>query len=96
MDDGEAKAIEEATIPLLKCQNAAEEGGGVKREIWIETKKLWYIVGPSIFTGLATYSILIITQAFAGHLGDLELAAISIINNFTLGFNYGLLVCAHL
>lgn len=96
MDDGEAKAIEEATIPLLKGQNAAEEGGGMKREIWIETKKLWYIVGPSIFTGLATYSILIITQAFAGHLGDLELAAISIINNFTLGFNYGLLVCAHL
>ncbi|CAB89401.1 putative protein [Arabidopsis thaliana] len=89
---GGTKAIEEATVPLLECHNAAEEGGGMKREIWIETKKIWYIVGPSIFTGLATYSILIITQAFAGHLGDLELAAISIINNFTLGFNYGLLL----
>ncbi|XP_010421569.1 PREDICTED: protein DETOXIFICATION 26 isoform X1 [Camelina sativa] len=87
--DAGSKTIEEATVSLL---NAAEEGGGVKREIWIETKKLWYIVGPSIFTGLATYSILIITQAFGGHLGDLELAAISIINNFTLGFNYGLLL----
>ncbi|CAL9229832.1 unnamed protein product [Arabidopsis halleri] len=76
--NGGTKAMEEATVPLLKCQNAAEEGGGMKREIWIETKKIWNIVGPSIFTGLATYSILIITQAFAGHLGDLELAAISI------------------
>ncbi|XP_010491708.1 PREDICTED: protein DETOXIFICATION 26-like [Camelina sativa] len=87
--DAGSKAIEEATVSLL---NATEEGGGVTREIWTETKKLWYIVGPAIFTGLATNSILVITQAFGGHLGDLELAAISIINNFTLGFNYGLLL----
>jgi MATE family multidrug resistance protein len=33
-----------------------------------------------------------ITQSFAGHLGGVELAAISISNTVIVGFNYGLLV----
>jgi Na+-driven multidrug efflux pump len=61
-------------------------------KVWIESKKLWHIVGPAIFSRLASYSMLIITQAFAGHLGDLELAAISIANNVIVGFDLGLLV----
>ncbi|XP_021891130.1 protein DETOXIFICATION 27-like [Carica papaya] len=34
----------------------------------------------------------IITQAFAGHLGDVQLAAISIANTVIVGFNFGLLL----
>ncbi|KAH7848985.1 hypothetical protein Vadar_011369 [Vaccinium darrowii] len=64
----------------------------LKTKVWIETKKLWQIVGPSIFSRVATYSMNIITQAFAGHLGDLELASISIANNVIVGFNFGLLL----
>ncbi|KAF4348930.1 hypothetical protein F8388_004648 [Cannabis sativa] len=58
----------------------------------IESKKLWHIVGPAIFSRIASYSMLVITQAFAGHLGDLELAAISIANNVIVGFDFGLLL----
>lgn len=36
--------------------------------------------------------MLVITQAFAGHLGDLELAAISVANNVVVGFDFGLLL----
>jgi MATE family multidrug resistance protein len=61
--------------------------------VWTETKKLWKIVGPAIFSRVATFSMNIITQAFAGHLGDVELAAISIANTVIVGFNFGLLVC---
>nr|TKR99290.1 protein TRANSPARENT TESTA 12-like [Populus alba] len=60
--------------------------------VWTETKKLWEIVGPAIFSRVATFSMNIITQAFAGHLGDVELAAISIANTVIVGFNFGLLV----
>ncbi|KAJ6337600.1 hypothetical protein OIU76_007306 [Salix suchowensis] len=60
--------------------------------IWTETKKLWEIVGPAIFSRVATFSMNIITQAFAGHLGDVELAAISIANTVIVGFNFGLLL----
>ena len=85
--------LEKAMAPLLGDDNVAEEKDiKTKRKIWMETKKLWRIVGPAIFTRVSTYSIFIITQAFAGHLGELELAAISIVNNVIVGFNYGLLV----
>ncbi|XP_021284686.1 protein DETOXIFICATION 27-like [Herrania umbratica] len=60
--------------------------------LWIETQKLWIIVGPSIISRVASYSMNIITQAFAGHLGDVELAAISIANTVIVGFNFGLLL----
>lgn len=60
--------------------------------VWIETKKLWQIVGPAIFSRIASFSMNIITQAFAGHLGDVQLASISIANTVIVGFNFGLLV----
>ena len=62
--------------------------------VWIESKKLWHIVGPSIFSRVASYSMNVVTQAFAGHLGELELASISIANTVIVGFNFGLLVPA--
>lgn len=83
----------ESRVALLKSPHTGEEDGeGLKNRILVETKKLWQIVGPAIFSRITTYSMLVITQAFAGHLGDLELAAISIVNNVTVGFNFGLLV----
>ncbi|CAH8374969.1 unnamed protein product [Eruca vesicaria subsp. sativa] len=84
---------EESRIPLLKNPNTVEEDGeGLKKRVWVETNKLWKIVGPAIFSRLTTNSMLVITQAFAGHLGDLELAAVSIVINVILGFNFGLLL----
>ncbi|KAK6940207.1 Multi antimicrobial extrusion protein [Dillenia turbinata] len=60
--------------------------------VWVESKKLWHIVGPAIFSRVASYSMNIVTQAFAGHIGDLELAAVSIANTVIVGFNFGLLL----
>ncbi|KAF5769367.1 putative multi antimicrobial extrusion protein [Helianthus annuus] len=62
------------------------------QQFLIESKKLWHIVGPSIFSRVATYCMFVITQAFAGHLGDLELAAVSIATNVIVGFDFGLLL----
>ncbi|XP_010519285.1 PREDICTED: protein DETOXIFICATION 27-like isoform X2 [Tarenaya hassleriana] len=82
-------AAEEGRAPLL---SPAEEGGGATGKVWEETKKLWQVVGPAIFSRVSLYSMLVITQAFAGHLGDLELAAISIVQNVIVGFIFGLLL----
>ncbi|RID73191.1 hypothetical protein BRARA_B00356 [Brassica rapa] len=84
----ESDGVEKAKIPLLRGQHEAEDDG----DILVETKKLWRIVGPAIFTRISTNLILVITQAFAGHLGELELAAISIVSNVIIGFNVGLLL----
>lgn len=59
---------------------------------WIETKKLWHLVGPSIFQRIAMASMNVVTQAFAGHLGDVELASISIANTVICGFAFGFLL----
>ncbi|KAJ4883090.1 MATE efflux family protein [Raphanus sativus] len=92
-DDDAQGALEKTRIPLLRdLYTAEEEDGDIKRETWMETKKLWRIVGPAIFARVSTYSIFVITQAFAGHLGELELAAISIVYNVIISFNFGLLL----
>ncbi|GLT33701.1 hypothetical protein SLA2020_082650 [Shorea laevis] len=93
-------ALEEAKVPLLNDLASAaklkaeqdNENQSLSKRVWIESKKLWQIVGPAIFSRIASYSMLVITQAFAGHLGDLELAAISIANNVIVGFDFGLLL----
>ncbi|CAN0897645.1 Protein DETOXIFICATION 27 [Linum grandiflorum] len=83
--------MEEAKLPLLH-ENSDHSEPKLTTQLWTETKKLWNIVGPAIFSRVTTYSMLVITQAFAGHLGDLELAAISIANNVIAGFDIGLLL----
>lgn len=59
---------------------------------WVESKKLWHVVGPSIISRLCSYTMLVVTQSFAGHLGDLELAAVSIGCNVIVGLDFGLLL----
>ncbi|KAK9117264.1 hypothetical protein Sjap_016211 [Stephania japonica] len=59
------------------------------RESGVECKKLWVLAGPAIFTSLCRYSLGAVTQTFAGHLGDLELAAVSIENSVIAGFSMG-------
>ncbi|XP_050207969.1 protein DETOXIFICATION 27-like [Mercurialis annua] len=94
-------AVEEFKAPLLKnsgdiVKQEKEDDDGQEykfpRKFWIESKKLWPIVGPAIFSRLTSFSMIVITQAFAGHLGDLELAAIAISHNVILGFDLGLLL----
>lgn len=69
-----------------------EEKKDLSSRVWIESKKLWQIVGPAIFSRIASYTMNVVTQAFAGHLGEVELAAISIANTVIVGFNFGLLL----
>ncbi|CAN6567886.1 unnamed protein product [Malus baccata var. baccata] len=82
-----------STVRLKREHNDDEnQATTLVRRSWIESKKLWHIVGPAILSRVASYSMLVITQSFAGHLGDLELAAISIANNVIVGFDFGLLL----
>ncbi|KAH9712820.1 protein DETOXIFICATION 27 [Citrus sinensis] len=90
-------ALEDTKVPLLDdlastVPSEDDSDQNLTRKFWVESKKLWYIVGPAIFSRLTSYSMLVITQAFAGHLGDIELAAISIANNVIVGFDFGLLL----
>ncbi|XP_015890656.1 protein DETOXIFICATION 27 [Ziziphus jujuba] len=91
----------EENVPLLEDSpptiRLKEEGDhddeqDLSRRVWIESKKLWQVTGPAVFSRLSSCSMIVITQGFAGHLGDLELAAISIACNVIIGFDLGFLL----
>ena len=62
------------------------------REFLRESKKLWCLAGPAIFTTLCQYSLGAITQLLAGHVGTLDLAAVSVENSVIAGFSFGIMV----
>ncbi|KAF2288116.1 hypothetical protein GH714_033565 [Hevea brasiliensis] len=70
---------EEKTSCDLKCR------------VWIESKKLWRIAFPSILAKITQFGILVVTQAFIGHIGELELAAYSIMQIIAMPFVQGTL-----
>ncbi|OVA20626.1 Multi antimicrobial extrusion protein [Macleaya cordata] len=59
------------------------------REFSVESKKLWLLAGPAIFTSICQYSLGAITQVFAGQVGTLDLAAVSVENSVIAGFSFG-------
>ncbi|XP_058221319.1 protein DETOXIFICATION 27-like [Rhododendron vialii] len=81
-------------ISQLVGEEDHDRGGAeetcLKRRVWVETKKLWHLVGPAILSRICAATFAVVTQAFAGHLGDVELASISIVNTVILGFCFGL------
>ncbi|GMY28808.1 protein DETOXIFICATION 27-like [Fagus crenata] len=86
----EAEAQEPLLISASEQQLEEEaNAGSVIKQTWLESKKMWAIAGPSIFSRLALFSMTVITQAFAGHLSNLDLAAISIASTTLCGQAYG-------
>ncbi|KAF7829314.1 protein DETOXIFICATION 29 [Senna tora] len=59
---------------------------------FIESKKLWYLAGPAIFTSISQYSLGAITQLLAGHVGTIQLAAVSVENSVIAGFCFGVML----
>lgn len=85
---------EERLGPLLDGSNGyhSRNKNDLARRVWIESKKLWHTAGPGIFNRISAFSITVSTQAFAGHLGNLELASVAISINVFFGFSFGLMV----
>ncbi|KAI8028321.1 Protein DETOXIFICATION 33 [Camellia lanceoleosa] len=76
--------VERQIADLMRRQKIGERS-------WNESKKMWEIAGPAILTAVAQFSIGFVTVAFVGHLGGLELAAVSVVQNVIEGFVYGIM-----
>lgn len=77
----------------LLRQGDVDEEVKLMDKVWIETKKIWIVAGPAIFTRFSTYGINLISQGFVGHIGPTELAAYSLVVTVLLRFSNGILVC---
>ncbi|KAL3527503.1 hypothetical protein ACH5RR_012159 [Cinchona calisaya] len=94
-DDTKVPLLEYSSSTILTksmVEEQQDQDQSLSRRVWIESKKLWRIVGPAIFSRIASYSMFVVSQAFAGHLGDLELAGLSIASSVICGFDFGLLL----
>lgn len=87
-----SSALGEAKLPLLGNNIDEHERVALVKRVWNESKKLWHIAGPSIFNRVSNYTMLVMTQIFAGRIGDAELAATAIAINVILGLDFGIMV----
>ncbi|KAJ4917416.1 MATE efflux family protein [Raphanus sativus] len=86
------------TLPLLDPREPPEltETKPASR-VWAkefrqESKRLWELAGPAIFTAISQYSLGALTQTFSGRIGELELAAVSVENSVISGLAFGVML----
>ncbi|KAK4744051.1 hypothetical protein SAY87_010363 [Trapa incisa] len=85
--------------PLLSNGNnhgsgdlSLQESKSVIRDFGSESKRLWKLAGPAIFTSICQYSLGALTQTFAGLVGEIELAAVSVENSVIAGLAFGVML----
>lgn len=79
---------------LLGGASPAEpkEDGSLLGRVWAESKKIWRVTFPAMLARVTNFGILVVTQAFIGHIGSMELAAYALIQIIGVRFVNGILV----
>ncbi|XVF06715.1 hypothetical protein REPUB_Repub06bG0074600 [Reevesia pubescens] len=77
---------------LTDAEKTEVEEVKLREKILTETKKLWIVAAPAIFTRFSTFGVTVISQAFVGHIGPTELAAYSLCFTVILRFGNGVLL----
>ncbi|KAK7357300.1 hypothetical protein VNO80_16584 [Phaseolus coccineus] len=70
----------------------AREFKNVREVFWIETKRMWVIALPIVFNIWCQFGVNSVTSIFVGHLGDIELSAVSLINSVIGSFAFGFML----
>ncbi|KAJ0978067.1 hypothetical protein J5N97_013541 [Dioscorea zingiberensis] len=77
-------------------QEKGEENLETREGLWSrvleENKKLWVVSGPAILARFSIFGVTVITQAFIGHIGSIELAAYALTSTVLLRFANGILL----
>ncbi|MBA0618576.1 hypothetical protein Godav_027896 [Gossypium davidsonii] len=81
MDD---KEVEERFV--------AKKDDDLKTRVWVESKTIWRIAFPSILSRVTSFGMVVVTQSFLGHIGQVELATYALIQSILVRFMYGILI----
>ncbi|KAK6131903.1 hypothetical protein DH2020_034340 [Rehmannia glutinosa] len=84
MEPNKSFEIEKNYVHFANIKSIGEKNS-IRAKTWDESKKMWEIAGPAILTTVAQFSIGFVTIAFVGHLGEVELAAVSVVQNLGMG-----------
>ncbi|KAL3838348.1 hypothetical protein ACJIZ3_022939 [Penstemon smallii] len=82
------EAGESTKVGLLEKRG----GSSLVKDFGSESKLLWKIAGPAIFTYICQYSLGTLSTTFAGQVGELELAAVSVGNSVIAGLAFGVML----
>ncbi|KAK4770107.1 hypothetical protein SAY87_030639 [Trapa incisa] len=86
-------AIEES---LLSRPDAAEPKGEdsistLSSRVWVESRKIWRVTFPAMISYVCSFGVLVVTQAFIGHINETQLAAYAIIETVGVRFVNGII-----
>ncbi|GAB4844975.1 hypothetical protein Ancab_038368, partial [Ancistrocladus abbreviatus] len=56
--------LSEAELRLKESSRGIEKEEKLTRRVWIESKKLWYIAGPSTLSRVASFSVILTSLPF--------------------------------
>ncbi|KAK6243611.1 hypothetical protein QUC31_010020 [Theobroma cacao] len=68
------------------------EENSILRRVWEESKKLWRVGFPSMLARVTSFGMFVVTQAFIGRIGEVQLAAYALIQVITVRFANGILL----
>ncbi|KAG4946525.1 hypothetical protein JHK87_042532 [Glycine soja] len=85
-DDWDGEDPEEGII------YSVEKEESLRKRAWEESKKMWVVAGPTIFTRFSTFGIMVVSQSFIGHIGSTELATYAIVMSVLVRFANGALI----
>ncbi|XP_052173249.1 protein DETOXIFICATION 24-like [Diospyros lotus] len=75
---------------LLRSEE--HSGGNLGRRVWLESRKIWRVAFPGIISRVSAFGILVVTQAFIGHIDEVDLAAYALCQTIMLRFINGILL----
>ncbi|CAL0322856.1 unnamed protein product [Lupinus luteus] len=78
--------------PLITKESSLSEELTLVKRVLEESKLMWVVAAPGIFTRFSTFGINVITQAFVGHIGPRELAAFALVYTVLVRFVNGILL----
>ncbi|XP_057437803.1 protein DETOXIFICATION 21-like [Lotus japonicus] len=89
--EGDSK-LQKLLTGVKTAKDAEEEELSLVKRVWNESKVMWIVAGPAIFTRFSTFGINVISQAFVGHIGSRELAAFALVFTVLIRFANGVLL----
>ncbi|XWS64943.1 hypothetical protein CRYUN_Cryun05aG0047800 [Craigia yunnanensis] len=76
----------------LVAHREEEDKSDLKRRVWIETKTIWRVAFPSILARVTSFGMIVVTQSFLGHIGEVELATYALVQSIFVRFINGILI----
>ncbi|XP_058000391.1 protein DETOXIFICATION 24-like [Hevea brasiliensis] len=75
---------------LLRSEE--QDSANLTSRIWTESKKIWRVAFPGMVARVTSFGIIVVTQFFLGHIGELQLAAYAIEQTFFVRFVMGIMI----